>query len=96
MSQKCFKNLIKKAVGLSRVEYAFTGAAPISREVLEWFDVLGIKIIEVYGMTENLAYGVINLERKYFGSVGIIFSSPVIKATLFCPTLSITLSDSWA
>ena len=76
-----FKNLIKKAVGLSRVEYAFTGAAPISREVLEWFDVLGIKIIEVYGMTENLAYGVINLERKYFGSVGMPFPHVNLKLT---------------
>jgi long-subunit acyl-CoA synthetase (AMP-forming) len=76
------KRLIKKATGLSCIKFAFTGAAPISRDILLWFDILGIKIIEVYGMTENLAYGVINLERKHFGSVGIPFPYVHFRLTL--------------
>jgi len=41
--------------GLGRVRGAFSGAAPIAREVLEFFAVMGVPIREGYGMTENTA-----------------------------------------
>jgi long-chain-fatty-acid--CoA ligase ACSBG len=42
----------KQKLGLDRMEFAMTGAAPISKETLEYFGQLGIQINEVYGMSE--------------------------------------------
>jgi long-chain acyl-CoA synthetase len=64
------KKVIRKKLGLSKAIWIFTGAAPISVDMLEWFARLGITIHEVYGMTENLAYSHINLNEVRFGSVG--------------------------
>jgi long-chain acyl-CoA synthetase len=54
-----------------RVELAVTAAAPIAREVLEFFDACGIVVVEAWGMTETCAAGTINtdLEMK-MGTVG--------------------------
>ncbi|MBG09137.1 MAG: hypothetical protein CME68_10290 [Halobacteriovoraceae bacterium] len=65
------KKRLKKKIGFSRVQFAITGAAPINKELLEWYQNLGISIIECYGMTENLTYSHGNLEApEYFGTVG--------------------------
>ena len=54
-----------------RLELAVTAAAPIAREVLEFFDACGILLVEAWGMTETCAAGTINtdLEMK-MGTVG--------------------------
>ena len=50
---------------------ALTGAAPIPREVLEFFRACGIVILEGYGMTESTAAGTLNTRDAYrFGTVG--------------------------
>lgn len=46
------KNKIKKGLGLSRVQLAVSGAAPMSASLIEWFAKLDIHIQEVYGATE--------------------------------------------
>jgi long-chain acyl-CoA synthetase len=64
---------------LSRVRELFggelrlglTGAAPISREVLRFFDACGVLILEGYGMTETCAAATLNTPDAYrFGTVG--------------------------
>ena len=50
---------------------AASGAAPISKEVLEFFDACGVLVLEAWGMTETAAAGAINtIEELRFGSVG--------------------------
>ena len=39
----------RDGLGLSRCTHMYTGAAPITRETLEYFGSLGIKILELYG-----------------------------------------------
>ena len=43
-----------------RLELALTGAAPIGREVLEFFDACGVTVLEGYGMTETCAAATLN------------------------------------
>ena len=64
------KKAIRKKLGLSKAVWVLTGAAPISPALLEWFNKLDIKIHEVYGMTENLAYSHLNLNEIKLGTVG--------------------------
>lgn len=45
-------SVVKQRLGLDECKFAFTGAAPIKVETLEYFGALGIQINEVYGMSE--------------------------------------------
>jgi long-chain acyl-CoA synthetase len=51
------KGLVKKkiltALGLNKCRIAVGGAAPMPPELLRWYDKLGLRILEGYGMTEN-------------------------------------------
>uniref|UniRef100_A0A8B9FZF4 Long-chain-fatty-acid--CoA ligase ACSBG2 n=2 Tax=Amazona collaria TaxID=241587 RepID=A0A8B9FZF4_9PSIT len=44
---------VQKAIGLDRCTKCYTGAAPISRETLEFFLSLDIPVLELYGMSES-------------------------------------------
>lgn len=48
---------IRARIGLDRVARAAAGAAPSSREVLEFFHAIGIAIYEVWGMSELACVG---------------------------------------
>ncbi len=54
-----------------QVSQAVTGAAPISREILEFFYACGVPVLEGWGMTETTAVGTVaTLENFKFGTVG--------------------------
>jgi long-subunit acyl-CoA synthetase (AMP-forming) len=50
------KKKVKEGLGLAHVRIAGSGSAPLPAELIEWYDRLGINIIEGYGMTEDFAY----------------------------------------
>ena len=35
---------------------AYTGSAPLPMKIVSWYRCLGLELLDVYGMTENLAY----------------------------------------
>ncbi len=50
---------------------AVSGAAPIAKEILEFFYACGVPVLEGWGMTETTAVGAVNtLEHLKFGTVG--------------------------
>jgi long-subunit acyl-CoA synthetase (AMP-forming) len=51
LAEKMF-GLVKGKLGLDRARYCATGAAPISRDLVEYFASLGILIFEVFGQSE--------------------------------------------
>jgi long-chain acyl-CoA synthetase len=54
-----------------RIRQAVTGAAPIAKEILEFFFACGVPVFEGYGMTETSTVATVNtLEAHRFGSVG--------------------------
>jgi long-chain acyl-CoA synthetase len=62
------------------VRLALTGAAPISIEVLEFFDACGIPIVEGYGMTESTAAATLNTQaHTRFGTVGRVLPGSEVK-----------------
>jgi long-chain acyl-CoA synthetase len=65
-----FKPLRKKA-GMASVRLAVSGGGPLSPETADFFDALGVPIVQGYGMSENGPLISVNLpERKNNRSVG--------------------------
>ena len=62
---------IRAKVGLDQCEWGITGAAPINVEVIEFFQSLGLKLWEGWGMSETSVGGTHNpLNRIKNGTVG--------------------------
>jgi len=62
---------LKKHLGLDRARYVATGAAPISHNLLEFFQSIGIPLREIYGQTESCGPATAHLgDRIKLGTVG--------------------------
>jgi long-chain acyl-CoA synthetase len=62
---------LKKRLGFDRVRLGASGAAPISPDVLKFFQSIGIPIREGYGMTETTGITHMSSEKEYkVGTVG--------------------------
>ncbi|RQP25813.1 AMP-dependent synthetase/ligase [Piscinibacter terrae] len=44
---------VRKVIGIHRARLLFTGAAPISPDLVKWYLALGLPMLEVWGMTET-------------------------------------------
>jgi long-chain acyl-CoA synthetase len=76
--EKLFKNV--RAIFGGNVRHAVTGAAPIAKEILEFFWAAGVPVLEGYGMTESAtAATVCTIEEHKFGTVGRPFPGVQIK-----------------
>jgi long-chain acyl-CoA synthetase len=62
---------IKRSIGMHRVRYAATGAAPIAPDLIKWYHALGINMREVYGQTENCGLATGMPDRVKLGTVGV-------------------------
>ena len=62
---------IRKALGIDRCRYLYTGAAPIAPELIRWYLALGMNMYEVYGQTENCGVATIMpRDQIKLGTVG--------------------------
>ncbi len=46
---------LKERLGMEKMRYAFSGAAPISPDILKFYRMIGLTMVEGYGMTETSA-----------------------------------------
>jgi len=71
---------IKKKLGLSKATHIYSGAAPISVDMLEWFDKIGVTIYQAIGMTEDCVHSHFNRKgANRFGTVGKALSGAIVK-----------------
>jgi long-chain acyl-CoA synthetase len=76
--EKLFSN-VRNLFG-GRIRQCVTGAAPIAKEILEFFYACGVPIMEGYGMTETATAATGNtIEAFRFGSVGKPFAGVEVK-----------------
>ncbi|PTL54352.1 AMP-dependent synthetase/ligase [Paraconexibacter algicola] len=67
--ERLFRN-VRAAFG-GNVRQAVTGAAPIAKDILEFFFACGVPVMEGYGMTETATASTIStIEHHRFGTVG--------------------------
>ena len=65
-----FRNL-KIMLGLDRARILFTGAAPVSPELIAWYRALGLNLLELYGQTECAGITTSNTEAENrIGTIG--------------------------
>lgn len=55
MAKYLIFNRVKEAIGFKNVKLMLSGAAPISKKVLDYFMSLNIPIMNTYGMSECAA-----------------------------------------
>ncbi len=71
---------LKKRLGLDRMRVAVSGAAPISPDVLHFFQSIGVNLIEGYGQTEGTGVTCVSRTgRVKFGTVGPPLTGTEIK-----------------
>jgi long-chain acyl-CoA synthetase len=71
LANKLIFSKLKPAIGMGNARVCVSGAAPIAREVLEFFASLDIVVLEVYGQSEDTGPTSFNTPTRYrFGSVG--------------------------
>ena len=61
---------VRALVGLGDIELAITGAAPLPAAILEWFNAIGVKLAEVYGLSETSGPMTFSPVRNKAGWVG--------------------------
>ena len=67
----CVFRKLKERLGFDRLRVAYSGAAPISPDVLYFFQSIGVNLIEGYGQTEGTGVTCVSrVGRVKFGTVG--------------------------
>ena len=63
-----------------RLRFFISGAAALDRDVAQWFDAVGITVLEGYGLTETSAASFLNRPTAYrFGTAGWPFPNTEVK-----------------
>jgi long-subunit acyl-CoA synthetase (AMP-forming) len=79
------KNLVKKKIikglGFEKTRLWASGSAPLAPVLIEWFNKLGVRISEGWGMTENCAYGTacVPFREDKIGCIGKPFAGVDIR-----------------
>jgi long-chain acyl-CoA synthetase len=68
------KRKIRQGLGLDKARMLITGAAPMPTELIRWYERLGLRIQEAYGMTENLGGHTFSRpDHRRLGTVGQLY-----------------------
>jgi len=71
LAQKGVFYYLKERLGMEKMRFAFSGAAPISPDILKFYRTIGLTMVEGYGMTETSALISFSTVNQYkHGTVG--------------------------
>jgi long-chain acyl-CoA synthetase len=80
LATKLIFGKLKPAVGLGRARFCVSGAAPIAKEVLEFFASLDVLVLEVYGQSEDCGPTSFNRPDAFrLGTVGPVVPGVTVK-----------------
>ncbi len=75
------KRKIRRQLGLSRATLCASGSAPVSADLLHWFERLGVPISEGWGMSETFGVSLGNFvfRKDKLGSIGVPMPGTEVK-----------------
>jgi long-chain acyl-CoA synthetase len=80
LADKLVWGKVKEALGMTENRIAVSGAAPVSKEILEFLSGFGLIVLEVYGQSEDSGPTTFNLPgRTKFGTVGPAYPGVEVK-----------------
>jgi long-chain acyl-CoA synthetase len=80
VADKLILSKLKPALGLGKARMCVSGAAPIAKDVIEFFSTLDILVHEIYGQSEDTGPTSFNLPgRTKLGSVGVPMAGVQVK-----------------
>lgn len=80
IADRLFYSKVKEAIGFSNIRHGMTGAAPVAKEILEFFSGIDIPIYEVYGQSEDCGPTSVNRPgATKYGTVGQAFPGTEVK-----------------
>ena len=72
---------VKAALGLDRCEFHLTGSAPLPAPLMQWWDSVGIALMEGFGQTEAMSLIISRDGQRRLGSLGKAVPGVDIKIT---------------
>lgn len=80
IAQKGVFYYLKERLGMEKMRYAFSGAAPISPDILKFYRTIGLTLVEGYGMTETAALITFSTVNHFkHGTVGKVIPGAKLK-----------------
>lgn len=80
LAQKGVFYYLKERLGMEKMRYALSGAAPISPDILKFYKTIGLTLVEGYGMTETSALISFSTPNNHkLGMVGRPFPNTEVK-----------------
>jgi long-chain acyl-CoA synthetase len=75
---RVFSKVLERLGG--RLRFTISGGAPLAREVAEFFDIVGMQILQGYGLTESAPVIAANrLDANRLGSVGLVIDGVEVR-----------------
>ncbi len=79
LADKLVFSTIRQRFG-GRIRFFISGSAALDRDIAQWFDAVGVVVLEGYGLTETSAASSLNRPHAYrFGTVGWTFPQTEVK-----------------
>jgi len=72
---------VRTGLGLDDTDYLLTGAAPIAPALIEWYETLGLRLMEGFGQTEIMGPTINTKEHQRIGSIGRVVDGTELKIT---------------
>jgi long-chain acyl-CoA synthetase len=72
---------VRTAIGLDDADYLLTAAAPTPPALIEWYERLGLQLMEGFGQTEIMAIAANKPGQRRIGSVGRLFEGVELKVS---------------
>jgi long-chain acyl-CoA synthetase len=71
---------LRRMIGMDKLRRGTTGAAPISPDLLRWFEAIGVTLLEGYGMTESSGVISVNtMDDSKIGSIGKVLQGGEVR-----------------
>lgn len=79
--REALQQKVKRALGLNNAEYLLTAAAPTPAALIEWYQNIGVTLMEGYGQSEAMGLIANTNDQRKVGSIGVPLDGVEVRIT---------------